>query len=72
MCVIGRAATADALLNCLVAASMFAAWLHLETGKRRWLYATYAAIGLGLLAKGPVAVLMPFAVTLLFCLLRAI
>src|ERR671938_1608090 len=36
--VIGRAATADALLNVLIAASMFSAWLHLSTGERRWLY----------------------------------
>ena len=68
--IIGRAATADALLNCLIAASMFAAWLHLSTGERRWLYATHAAIGLGLLAKGPIALLVPFAVTLLFCFFR--
>lgn len=68
--IIGRAATADALLNCLVAASMFAAWLHLSTGERRWLYAAHAAIGLGLLAKGPIAVLVPFSVTLLFCVLK--
>ena len=67
---IGRAATADALLNSLIAASMFAAWLHLSTGERRWLYATHAAIALGLLAKGPIAVLVPFAVTLIFCLLK--
>jgi 4-amino-4-deoxy-L-arabinose transferase-like glycosyltransferase len=68
--IIGRAATADALLNLLIAAAMFAAWLHLSTGKRSWLYATHAAIGLGLLAKGPVAVLVPLAVTFLFCLTR--
>ena len=68
--IIGRAATADALLNCLLAAAMFAAWLHLSTGRRGWLYAAHAAIGLGLLAKGPIAVLVPFAVTLVFCLLR--
>ena len=68
--VIGRAATADALLNCLIAASMFAAWLHLSTGERRWLYATHAAIGLGLLAKGPIALLVPGAVTFLFCIFR--
>jgi 4-amino-4-deoxy-L-arabinose transferase-like glycosyltransferase len=65
--VIGRAATADALLNLLVAASMFAAWLHLSTGERRWLYATHAAIGLGVLAKGPIAILVPFAATFLYC-----
>jgi 4-amino-4-deoxy-L-arabinose transferase-like glycosyltransferase len=68
--IIGRAATADALLNCLVAASMFAAWLHLSTGRRRWLYAAHAAIGLGVLAKGPIAVLIPLATTLIFCLLK--
>lgn len=68
--IIGRAATADALLNLLIAAAMFAAWLHLSSGKRAWLYAAHAAIGLGLLAKGPVAVLVPLAVTFLFCLSR--
>jgi Dolichyl-phosphate-mannose-protein mannosyltransferase len=68
--IIGRAATADALLNMLIAASMYAAWLHLETGRRTWLYAVFAAIGLGFLAKGPVAILIPLAVTLAFCWLR--
>jgi 4-amino-4-deoxy-L-arabinose transferase-like glycosyltransferase len=68
--IIGRAATADALLNMLIAASMFAAWLHLETGRRAWLYTAFAAIGLGFLAKGPVAILIPGAVTFAFCLLR--
>src|SRR4051812_4064137 len=65
--VIGRAATADALLNFLIAASMLAAWMHLSTGQRKWLYATHAAIGFGILAKGPVAVLVPLAATFLFC-----
>jgi 4-amino-4-deoxy-L-arabinose transferase-like glycosyltransferase len=68
--IIGRAATADALLNCLIAASMFAAWLHLATGRRAWLYAAHAAIGLGVLAKGPIAIVVPFATTLAFCWLR--
>jgi 4-amino-4-deoxy-L-arabinose transferase-like glycosyltransferase len=68
--IIGRAATADALLNLLIAAAMFAAWLHLSTGRRGWLYATHAAIGLGLLAKGPIAILVPFVVTFVFCALR--
>src|SRR6185503_19474294 len=68
--IIGRAATADALLNLLIAASMFSAWLYLSTRERRLLHAAHAAIGLGVLAKGPVAILVPGAVTLLFCLLR--
>jgi 4-amino-4-deoxy-L-arabinose transferase-like glycosyltransferase len=68
--IIGRAATADALLNMLIAASMFAAWQHLSTGRRGWLYATHAAIGLGVLAKGPIAIVVPFATTLIYCWLR--
>ena len=68
--IIGRAATADALLNMLIAASMFSAWMHLETGRRVWLYSAFATIGLGFLAKGPVAILIPLAVTLAFCVLR--
>src|SRR2546430_1220452 len=32
---IGRAATADALLNLLLAAAMFPAWLHLSSGERK-------------------------------------
>ena len=68
--IIGRAGTTDALLNTLIAASMFAAWLHLETLKRAWLYAAFAAIAFGFLAKGPVAILIPLSVTFLFCLLR--
>jgi len=68
--IIGRAATADALLNMLIASSIFAAWLYLQSGRRTWLYATFAAIGFGVLAKGPVAILIPLAVTLVFCWLR--
>jgi 4-amino-4-deoxy-L-arabinose transferase-like glycosyltransferase len=68
--IIGRAATADALLNMLIAAAMCAAWLHLDTGRRAWLYGAFAAVGLGFLAKGPVAMLVPLAVTFLFCALR--
>ena len=68
--VIGRAATADALLNLLIAASMFSAWLYLQRGERQWLYGLFATMALGALAKGPVAILVPGAVTLLFCLFR--
>jgi 4-amino-4-deoxy-L-arabinose transferase-like glycosyltransferase len=68
--IIGRAATADALLNMLLAASMFAAWLHLSTGERKWLYAAHAAIAFGVLAKGPIAIVIPFVTTFVFCWLR--
>jgi 4-amino-4-deoxy-L-arabinose transferase-like glycosyltransferase len=71
----GRAATADALLNLFIALSLFDLWRCLEqlsidpqstplTPLRR----AYLWIGLGLLTKGPVAALIPGMVTLLYCL----
>jgi len=64
---IGRAATADAVLNLLLALSLFDAWRHLEGGGRAPLLRMYALIGLGVLTKGPIAVLVPMAATFLFC-----
>lgn len=68
--IIARAATADALLNACLAGAMFASYRYLVRGDRASLYAAAAAIGLGFLAKGPIAILIPGAVTLLFCLVR--
>ena len=71
---IGRAATADALLNALVTLSMFDLWRHLESldrgsgPDRAALRRTYLWMGLGLLAKGPIAVLIPAATSLAYCL----
>ncbi len=67
---IGRAATADALLNLLIALAMFDAWRHLESGQRAPLLRSFVWIGLGVLTKGPIAVLVPGAVTLLYCATR--
>lgn len=68
--VIGKAATADALLNLLLAASLLSLYLHLLEGRRVWLYASAAATGLGFLTKGPVALVIPAGVSLLYCLSR--
>jgi 4-amino-4-deoxy-L-arabinose transferase-like glycosyltransferase len=68
--IIARAATADALLNVCLAASMFAIYRYLARGGRTQLYVAAAAAGLGFLAKGPIAILIPGAVTFLFCLMR--
>ena len=68
--VMGRAATADALLNLFIAGSMFSLFLYWHEAQRRWLLLTYALIGLGFLTKGPVAVLIPLAVSLLFYLTK--
>ncbi len=64
--IIAKAATADAVLNLFVTATMLTAYLHYHDGRRRWLYASFALMGLGFLTKGPVAVMIPAVVTLLF------
>ena len=58
---IGRAATADALLNLLLTLSTLDLWRHLENGRDWPRRRAFAWIGLGLLAKGPVALLIPAA-----------
>jgi 4-amino-4-deoxy-L-arabinose transferase-like glycosyltransferase len=68
--VMARAATADALLNMLIATSMFSVFLYWRERERRWLLITFALIGLGFLTKGPVAVLIPLAVSFLFFALK--
>src|SRR6267378_4248094 len=67
--VIAHAATADALLNALLAAAMLDAWRFVEDGSRGALRRMYVWIGLGVLTKGPIAALIPVAVTLLYALL---
>jgi 4-amino-4-deoxy-L-arabinose transferase-like glycosyltransferase len=65
---IGRAATADGLLNLLLALAALDAWRHLESGARGPLRRAYLWIGLGLLAKGPVALVVPAGATLVWAL----
>lgn len=67
---IGRAATADALLNMLLALALFDAWRHLESGRRMPLLRSYVWIGFGVLTKGPIALIVPGAVTFLYCASR--
>jgi 4-amino-4-deoxy-L-arabinose transferase-like glycosyltransferase len=58
---IGRAATADALLNLLLTLATLDLWRHLENGRDGPRRRAFAWIGVGLLAKGPVALLIPAA-----------
>ncbi|NMG75546.1 ArnT family glycosyltransferase [Aromatoleum diolicum] len=67
---IGRAATADALLNLLLALALFDAWRHLESGRRAPLLRSFVWIGLGVLTKGPIALLVPGTVSFLYCASR--
>ena len=63
---IGKAAIPDAVLNFFISASMFSIYLHHHDGRRRHLILAFAFMGLGFLTKGPVAVLIPFVVSLIF------
>ena len=68
-----RAASMDMLLTaCLTLAMVFfLVAMDDQTPRRRlWLYGFYAAIGLGILAKGPIAILLPAVSLCAFNLLR--
>lgn len=64
---IARAATADALLNAFIAGSLFAFYSFLAHGRRADLIVAFAWTALGVLTKGPVAVVVPALTVLLFC-----
>ncbi|NTU67543.1 MAG: glycosyltransferase family 39 protein [Chlorobiaceae bacterium] len=66
--IIAKAAIADALLNCCLAISMFAIYRYQREKRRSSIYIAFAAMGLGVLTKGPVAVLIPFATSFMFFL----
>jgi len=63
--VISRVSTADALLNALLAGATLHAYLFVQDRDRRALRIAAACVGLGLLAKGPIALLIPGAAILL-------
>ncbi len=65
--VIGKAATADALLNLLIAGNMFSLFWFLQQKEPHYLYLSAAFCAFGVLTKGPVAVLIPAVVSLLYC-----
>lgn len=63
---IGRAATADGLLNALIIATTLSLWTFVSTHNRNYLRWAYVWCALGLLTKGPIAVLVPGAALLLW------
>lgn len=65
---IAKAAIADALLNLLVALTFFDIYRHYRTPQRVTLLRVYLWLGLGFLTKGPVAVALPLATSLVFYL----
>jgi 4-amino-4-deoxy-L-arabinose transferase-like glycosyltransferase len=65
---IGKAATADALTNLFLSGTLFSLYLTLTENKSRYLFAAACFAGLGFLTKGPIALLIPGVVSLLFAL----
>jgi 4-amino-4-deoxy-L-arabinose transferase-like glycosyltransferase len=72
--VISRVSTADAVLNAFLATTLYFMWRALLSDEAHLLkkYTRYAAIfmGLGLLTKGPIAILVPAGASLVALLLR--
>jgi 4-amino-4-deoxy-L-arabinose transferase-like glycosyltransferase len=66
--VIGRAATADAMLNVCLVAALYMMWAHLGSGDRAPLRWAFVAMGVGALTKGPVALLIPLGTAALYAL----
>ncbi|GAB2802048.1 glycosyltransferase family 39 protein [Rhabdobacter roseus] len=66
--IIGKAALADSLLNAFLAGAMFCLYEVLQKVTFKYLLAFYGFTALGFLAKGPIAVLVPGAVTGLYLL----
>jgi 4-amino-4-deoxy-L-arabinose transferase-like glycosyltransferase len=64
-CAAAHFANPDALLNLCILLSMWCFWEH-YTRRGWWLLGTGAACGLGMLAKGPVALILPMATATLF------
>lgn len=66
---IGRAATADALLNALMCWACLDLWRHLAEEDKGALRRAFLWMGLGMLTKGPVACLVPGASVLVYLLM---
>jgi 4-amino-4-deoxy-L-arabinose transferase and related glycosyltransferases of PMT family len=64
--IIGHAAIADALLDLLLALTFLDLWRHYESQRRAPLLRAYLWMGLGFLAKGPVAIVLPVLVSFLY------
>lgn len=64
--IISRASTADALLNALICLSLYLIWLamsqrDINSQAKRYIRLSAVVISLGLLTKGPIALLIPVA-----------
>jgi 4-amino-4-deoxy-L-arabinose transferase-like glycosyltransferase len=63
--VLGQVLTTDMILAVLMTVASFALFMHWRDGGK-WCWLAYLAMALGILAKGPVAVVLPVAAMLAF------
>jgi len=68
--IVGKAAIADAMLIMFMVATLFSIYLYYLERQQRWVIAAFMTMGLGFLTKGPVAVIIPAAVSFLFFLVQ--
>jgi 4-amino-4-deoxy-L-arabinose transferase-like glycosyltransferase len=68
-CAAAHFANPDALLNLCTLLTLWCFWNHYAR-RGWWLLGAGTACGLGMLAKGPVALMLPMATTMLFLLVR--
>jgi 4-amino-4-deoxy-L-arabinose transferase-like glycosyltransferase len=66
----GKAAIVDSALNLFMTQCLFHFYEYTQNHKKRWIYTAALYAGLGFLAKGPVAVVIPFGVSLIYCLIQ--
>ncbi|HVS37283.1 MAG TPA: glycosyltransferase family 39 protein [Gemmataceae bacterium] len=69
-CAAAHFANPDSLLNACSLFALFFFWRDYAAGRRGWSAWSGAAAGFGVLAKGPVGLILPAAVVLLFLLWR--
>ncbi len=67
---LGRILTLDMALTCCLTWGIALAWVAWRGGSRRYLVWSYVALGLGVLAKGPVAVVLPALIFLVWLVLE--
>ena len=65
---IAKAAIADALLNLFLSGALFSMYLFYQSREQRYITLSAVAMALGFLTKGPVAVVVPLGVSVLFFL----
>jgi len=66
----GKAAIVDSALNLFMTQCLFHFYEYTQNKKKRQIYTAAFYAGLAFLAKGPVAIVIPFGVSLIYCLMQ--